>query len=38
MFTYKGLNKKKNKIHEKTVSLVLNDHQSTLDKMLDTIK
>ena len=28
MFTSKGLNKKTNRIHEKSIRLVLNDHQS----------
>ena len=37
MFTSKGLNKKINRIHEKSLRLVLNDHQSTLDEMLDTL-
>ena len=37
MFTFKGLNKKINRIHEKSLRLVLNDHQSTLDEMLDTL-
>ena len=37
MFTFKGLNKKINRIHEKSLTLVLNDHQSTLDKILDTL-
>ena len=37
MFTLKGQNKKINKIHEKSLMLVLNDHQSTLDEMLDTL-
>ena len=36
MLTSKGLNKKINRIHEKSIKLVLNDHQSTLDEMLDT--
>ena len=37
MFTSKGLNKKINRIHEKSLRLVLNDYQSTLDEMLDTL-
>ena len=37
MFTSKGLNKKINRIHEKSLRLVLNDHQSTLDEMLDIL-
>ena len=37
MFTSEGLNKKINRIHEKSLRLVLNDHQSTLDEMLDTL-
>ena len=37
MFTSKELNKKINRIHEKSLRLVLNDHQSTLDEMLDTL-
>ena len=37
MFTSKGLNKKINKIHEKSLRLVLNGHQSTLDEILDTL-
>ena len=37
MFKFKGLNKKINRIHEKSLTLVLNDHQSTLDKILDTL-
>ena len=37
MFTSKGLNKKTNRIHEKSLRLVLNDHQSTLDEILDTL-
>ena len=37
MFTSKGLNKMTNRIHEKSLRLVLNDHQSTLDEMLDTL-
>ena len=35
--TFKGLSKKINRIHEKSLRLVLNDHQSTLDEMLDTL-
>ena len=38
MFTSKVLNKKINRIHEKSLRLVLNDNQSTLDEMLDTLK
>ena len=37
MFTSKGLNKEINRIHEKSPKLVLNDHRSTLDEMLDTL-
>ena len=37
MFTFKGLNKKINKIYEKSLRLVLYDHQCTLDGMLDTL-
>ena len=37
MFTSKGLNKKINRAHEKSLRLVLNDHHSTLDEMLDTL-
>ena len=37
MFTSKGLNKKINRIHEKSLRLVLNDHQSTFDEMLETL-
>ena len=37
MFTAKELNKKINRIHEKSLRLVLNDHQSTLDEILDTL-
>ena len=37
MFTSKVLNKKIYRIHEKSLRLVLNDHQSALDKMLDTL-
>ena len=35
--TCKGLIKKINRIHEKSLRLVLSDHQSTLDEMLDTL-
>ena len=35
MFTSKGLGKNINKIHEKSLKLVLNDHQSILDEMLE---
>ena len=37
MCTSKGLNKKINRIYEKSVRLDLNDYQSTLDEMLDTL-
>ena len=37
MFSSKGLNKKINRTHKKFLGLVLNDHQSTLDEMLDTL-
>ena len=37
IFTFKVLRKKINRIHEKSLRLVLNDHQSTLDEMLDTL-
>ena len=37
MVTSKRLNKKINRIHEKSLRSVLNDHQSTLDEMLDTL-
>ena len=37
MCTSKGLNIKIDKIHEKSLRLVLNDHQSILDRMLDTL-
>ena len=37
MFTSKGLNKKINTFYEKSLRLVLNDHQSTLNEMLDTL-
>ena len=37
MFTSKVLNKKINRIHEKSLRLVLNDNQSTSDEMLDTL-
>ena len=37
LFTSKGLNKKTNRIHEKSLGLILNDHQSTLDEMLDAL-
>ena len=37
MFTSKGLNKKIHRIHGKSLRLYLNDHQSTLDQMLDTL-
>ena len=35
MFSSKGLNKKI-KLKKKSSRLILNDHQSTMDKMLDT--
>ena len=34
MFTSEGLNKKVSRIHEKSLRLDLNDHQSTFDEML----
>ena len=37
MFTSKGLNNKIYRIHEKSLRLVLNDHQSTLGEMLNTL-
>ena len=37
MFTSKVLNKKINRVHEKSVRLDLKDHQYTLDEMLDTL-
>ena len=37
MFTSKGLNNKINRIYEKSPRLILNDHQSILDKILDTL-
>ena len=37
MFASKGLNKKINKVYEKSLRLVLNYHQSTLDEMLETL-
>ena len=37
MFTSKGLNKKINRINEKSLRLFLNNHQSTLDEMLDKL-
>ena len=37
MLTSKGLNKKINRIHERSLRLVLNDRQSTLDEVLDTL-
>ena len=36
-FISKGLNQNINRIHEKSIRLVLTDHQSTLDEMLDTL-
>ena len=38
MFTSKGLDEKINRIHEKSLRLVLNDHQPTLDEILDPLK
>ena len=35
MFTSKGLNK--DRVHEKSLRLVLVDHQSTLDRKIDTL-
>ena len=37
MFTSKGMNEKINRIHEKSLRLDLNDNQSTLDEMLNTL-
>ena len=37
MFTSKGLNNKIDRTHEKPLRLVLNDHRSPLDEMLDTL-
>ena len=37
MFKSKGLNKKINRIHKKSLRLILKNHQSTLDEMLDTL-
>ena len=37
MFSSKGMNEKIKKIHEKPLKLILNDHQSALDEMLDTL-
>ena len=37
MFISKGLNKKINRIHQISLRLILNYHQSTLDEMLDTL-
>ena len=37
MLTSKELNKKINRVYEKSLRLVLNDHQFTLDEMLDTL-
>ena len=37
MFTSKGLNRKINRFHEKSLRLILNDNQSTVDEMLDTL-
>ena len=37
MYTSKGLNKKRSRIQEKSLRLVLNDHQSTLDEVLDIL-
>lgn len=36
-FSSKGLNKKINRTRKKFLRLVLNEHQSTLDEMLDTL-
>ena len=36
-FTSKGLNKKIKRINEKSLRLVLNNHQSILDEMLDIL-
>ena len=38
IFASKGLNKKISRIHEKSLGLVWNNHQSTLDEMLVTLK
>ena len=35
MFISKGMNKKINRIYEKSLELVLNDHESTVNEMLD---
>ena len=37
MFPSKALNKKINRSHEKSLRLVLNDHRSILDEMLETL-
>ena len=37
MFTSKDSYKKINRIHEKYLRLVLNDHQPTLDEILNTL-
>ena len=37
MFTSKELNKMINRIHEKSLILVLNEHQSTVEEMLDSL-
>ena len=37
MFTSKGLNKNIIRFHEKSLRLILNDNQSTLDEMLHTL-
>ena len=37
MFTSKALNQKIKKTHEKSLRSVLNNHQSTLDQMLDAL-
>ena len=37
IFTSKGLNEEINRIHERSLRLVLNDYQSTLDEMLYTL-
>ena len=38
IFPSKGLNKKISRIHKKSLRLVWNNHQSTLDEMLVTLK
>ena len=37
MFSSKGVNRKIDGTHEKTSRLIVNDHKSTLDKMVDTL-